>query len=118
MNKPDANTLRRGDVWMLDLNPTRGHEQAGIRPVIVVSANELNQSPAGLVVVVPITSRHKGIRSHVRIDPPEAGLDLVSYAKCEDVRSVSTQRLVRRLGAVSESTLSQVEAILRIILGL
>ena len=64
----------RGEVWLVDLNPTRGREQAGRRPVLVVSVDTFNRGPADLVVILPITSRQKGIASHVAIDPPEGGV--------------------------------------------
>lgn len=60
----------RGDVWMANLDPTVGHEQAGKRPVLIVSADVFNASPADLVIVVPKTSRGKGIRTHIAVRPP------------------------------------------------
>jgi mRNA interferase MazF len=71
-----------------------------------------------LVVLLPITTKAKGIPFHVELTPPEGGLKSRSYVKCEDVRSVSTQRLTRRLGAVRAATLAAVEDRLRILLGL
>ena len=65
----------RGEVWLTDLNPTRGHEQAGRRPVLVVSDDLFNRGPAGLVIVLPMTSTLRGVPSHVPIDPPEGGLE-------------------------------------------
>ncbi|OYV95604.1 MAG: growth inhibitor PemK, partial [Planctomycetia bacterium 21-64-5] len=47
----------RGEVWTVNLDPVRGHEQAGTRPALIVSVNRFNHGPAGLVVVLPITSR-------------------------------------------------------------
>ena len=79
----------RGQVWLVDLDPVRGHEQAGTRPALVVSVDPFNQTALGLVVIVPLTSKAKGLPLHVRLDPPEGGLQLTGYAKCEDVRSVS-----------------------------
>ncbi len=108
----------RGEIWLTDLNPVRGHEQAGTRPCLVVSVDLFNQSPAGLVIVIPVTTRGKGIRSHVCISPPEAGIKETSYIKCEDVRSISTGRLTSRWGAVSPGTLAEVEDRLRILMGL
>jgi mRNA interferase MazF len=108
----------RGEVWLVDLGATRGHEQAGRRPALVVSVDLFNQGPAGLVVVIPITSKAKGIPFHVEIRPPDGGLRGVSFVKCEDVRSVSRERLGERLGAVSGATLEQVEDRLRILLDL
>ena len=108
----------RGEVWNVDLNPTRGREQRGSRPALVVSTDRFNRGPAELVVVVPITGTERGIPLHVRIDPPEGGLKKRSFVKCEDVRSVSRERLTRRWGVVSRATLSAVEDRLRILLEL
>ncbi|MDX2040059.1 MAG: type II toxin-antitoxin system PemK/MazF family toxin [Acidobacteriota bacterium] len=110
--------LVRGEIWFVDLDPTQGREQAGSRPALVISVDPFNQGPADLVVVCPITSIAKGIPLHVKITPPEGGLKKESFVKCEDVRSVSKQRLTKRFGVVSRATLSAVEDRLRILLGL
>ena len=107
-----------GEIWLVDLNPTRGREQAGNRPGLVVSVDLFNHGPADLVVILPITSKARNIPFHVGIDPPEGGLSQTSYIKCEDVRSVSKERLVRRLGVVTRETLTAVEDRLRILLNL
>lgn len=109
--------LRR-EIWMLNFDPTRGHEQAGTRPALILSVDSFNAGPAGLVIVVPITSRFKGVRSHVEVQPPEGGLSVVSYIKCEDVRSVTRERLHRRMGEISFDTMAEVEDRLRILLDL
>jgi mRNA interferase MazF len=108
----------RGEIWLVDLNPTRGHEQGGRRPGLVVSVDLFNQGPAGLVIVIPITTKEKGIPLHVEIKAPEGGLTKRSFIKCEDLRSVSRERLVQRLGQVIRSTLDAVEDRLRILLNL
>lgn len=108
----------RGEIWLVNLDPTVGREQAGIRPALVVSVDFFNVGPAGLVVVVPVTSRHMGIPLHVELSPMDTGLEFVSYAKCEDVRSVSVQRLARLIGVVPTPTMEIVEDRLRILLGL
>ena len=109
---------RRGEIWRVDLSPTLGREQRGERPALVLSAASFNASAAELIVVLPLTSRDKSIRSHVQIDPPEGGLSMRSFVKCEDIRSISTLRLAKRLGEVSDSTLFEVEVRVRILLGL
>jgi mRNA interferase MazF len=108
----------RGEVWLADLNPVRGHEQAGRRPVLVVSEDLFNQGPAGLAVVLPLTSTIRGIPSHVPVVPPEGGLKNRSAILCEGVRSVSVERLVVRWGVVSPGTMAAVEDRLRILLRL
>lgn len=108
----------RGEVWTIDLDPTKGREQAGKRPALVVSTNGFNKSPAELVVVLPITSKHKGIPWHVALAPPEGGLTMTSFIKCEDVRSVAVERLQKRLGHVTNATMDEIEDRLRILLDL
>jgi mRNA interferase MazF len=108
----------RGEIWLVDLNPVRGHEQAGKRPCLVISVDLFNQGAAGLVVVLPITSKEKNIPFHVKIDPPERGLKTPSFIKCEDVRSISVERLERSWGVVSPETLEAVEDRLKILMGL
>jgi mRNA interferase MazF len=108
----------RGEVWLLDLNPTQGREQAGSRPALVISVDQFNHGPAELVVVLPITSRYKGIPLHVGLTPREGGVTRESFIKCEDVRSVSIERFARRWGRVSPATLMAVKDRLRILMGL
>jgi mRNA interferase MazF len=108
----------RGDIWTLDLDPTRGHEQAGRRPALIVSVDQFNQGPADLLVVLPITSKAKGIPLHVRIASPEGGVKTPSYVKCEDIRSVSKQRLAQCWGRVSPETMHEVEERLAVLLGM
>ncbi len=111
-------TPLRGEVCLLDLDPTRGREQAGKRPALVVSTNGFNKSPADLVVVVPITSKDKGIPWHVPIEPPEGGVKSKSFIMVEAVRSVSVDRLSQRWGAVRAATMDEVEDRLRILFDL
>ena len=95
-----------------------GHEQGGTRPCLIVSDNGMNHGPFGQVIVVPLTSVEKGFPSHVEVTPPEGGLRLRSFIKCEDVRSISQRRLITRLGSVMASTTEHVEYRLRLLLGL
>ena len=110
--------ILRGEIWLLDLNPTLGREQSGTRPALIVSDNIFNRGPADLAIVVPVTLKNKNVRSHVRIPKGEAGLTLDSYAKCEDIRSVSKQRFMRRFGSVEAETMRSVEEILRFLMRL
>lgn len=108
----------RGKIWNVDLDPVRGHEQAGRRPGLVVSVDPFNHGPAGLVVVLPLTSRMKNSHFHLPVEPPEGGLRSRSFVKTEDIRSVSMERLASRRGVVRPETLELVEDRLRILLGL
>jgi mRNA interferase MazF len=108
----------RGEVWRVDLNPTRGPEQAGVRPALVVSENTFNHGPAELLIVLPITGTGRGIPFHVQVKPPEGGLNKVSYIKCEEPRCISKSRLMDRLGTVKQKTIEDVEDRLKIVLDL
>ena len=77
-----------------------------------------NHGPAELVLLLPITTKDKRIPLHVPVSPAESGLRERSFVKCEDLRSVSRDRLTRRLGAVGPDTLAEVEDRLRILLEL
>ncbi|MEO5741925.1 MAG: type II toxin-antitoxin system PemK/MazF family toxin [Vicinamibacterales bacterium] len=113
-----SNQPCRGEVWLVNLNPTLGHEQSGIRPGLIVSTNTFNHGPAELVITLPITSKGKGIPFHVEVKAPEGGLTSRSFIKCEEIRSLSTERLMRKLGAVSDATLEKVDDRIKIILEL
>ena len=108
----------RGQVWQVDLSPTQGHETRGTRPCLVITVDRFNHGPAGLVVVLPITTKAKGIPFHVPVDPPEGGLDKRSFIKCEEPRCISTDRLTECSGAVAPRTMEQVADLVRILLGL
>jgi mRNA interferase MazF len=107
----------RGEIWTVNLNPAKGHEQAGFRPALVISVDLFNHGPADLVVVAPMTSKDKGIPFHVKIEPSESGLSKTGFIKCEDLRSVSKQRLSNLIGKASPKILDLVEDKLKILLG-
>jgi mRNA interferase MazF len=108
-----------GEIWDADLDPVRGHEQAGRRPVLIVSTDRFNRGPAGLVLAAPLTRTQRPIPSHIPIDPPEGGLSARSYVLCEALRSISTDRLaLAPRGRVSPQTMAQVADVLRILLEL
>jgi len=111
-------TARRGQIWLVDLGAPIGREQAGLRPAVVVSDDELNDGPSGLVIVVPITSTRRGLPTHIELDEASAGLGDVSYAKCEDIKSVSDRRLVARLGTAPPTAMFAIERALRFLIRL
>ena len=108
----------RGEIWLADLDPTRGREQAGRRPVLIVSVGAFNQSKAELVLVIPLTSTPRGIPWHVQIVPPDGGVKSTSFIMCEALRSISKERLLKRWGTVSLPVREEIEDRLRILLGL
>jgi mRNA interferase MazF len=105
-------------VWLADLDPAFGHEQAWRRPVLIVSVDPFNAGLSGLTVVLPITSRLRNVPLHVVIKPPEGGLRVPSCILCDAVRSIDRRRLIDHWGVVTVATMAAVEDRLRRLQGL
>ena len=108
----------RGEVYAVDLGIPVGHEPARLRPGLVVSADLINNGHGELVGIVPITSTRYGLRSHIELGPGTTGLDHESYARCDQVRMISTQRLSARRGRVATDELHAIERALRFVFDL
>lgn len=93
-------------MWA-DPDPTRGSEQAKARPFVVVSVDQLNRSPLGLSLAVPLTRTDFSNALHVEIAPPEGGLRERSFAMPEQLRTLSHERVARRLGGLRGATLAE-----------
>ena len=112
--------MKRGDVFDARLNPTEGSEQAGIRPVIVVSRDAINQY-SSVIVVVPVTSAKNIKRAYpnnVMIQAGNGGLTADSVALGGQVRAIAKTRLLRQRGSLSSDVMAQVDRILKITLDL
>lgn len=104
---------RLGEVWSATFDPVQGHEQGGVRPGLVISNDQFNRTPHTFCILVPLTRTDRGIPSHIPIHPPEGGMRELSFALCEQVKSLSVTRLHRRLGTVDPSTTDRVQAVIR-----
>ncbi len=108
----------RGEVWLADLNPVRGHEQAGRRPVVVLSVDDYNHGPAGLVIVLPLTSTDRHIPLHIPLKSGEGGVKAPSFILCDAIRSISSDRLLKPWGRIPSRVMRQAEDRISILLGL
>ncbi len=111
--------ISRGDIWWVEWSPGRGSEQAGRRPALVVQTDTVNRSVRyNNVIVLAMTTQEHGVPTHVRIDPsPGNGLRAASFIMCEQVMTISKQRLEGRLGRASAADMQRTEVGLRRILG-
>lgn len=100
-----------GEVWTVWLDEGVGHEQAGVRPALVVSTGAYNTVPHGLRIIVPITSRDRGLPLHIPVDPPEGGLTRPSVILCEQLAAQSLARFRKKRGEVTPETLAAVQKI-------
>ena len=108
---PSTPEPRAGEVWDVNFNPQVGREQAGIRPALVISTDQFNEVRNELYIVAPITGTDRGLAYHVRVSPPEGGLAKPSVIMCEQEKSQSRERFLRRRGRVSDEILRQVQRI-------
>lgn len=111
--------MTRGDVVLCDLNPVRGSEQAGQRPVVIVQIDRANVvSPH--TIIVPLTSkiRQTLLPSHVFIPTGMGGLTQDSVVLCEQIRVIDKSRVIRILGHLESNYLTQIEQALCTILGI
>lgn len=95
------NSALQCEIWLFDTDPIKGNELGKkIRPGIIISNDFMNKGQSGLVIIVPMTSVYKGIQSHIQINPPEGGLKEKSFALCEQIRAISKQRLIKKIGII------------------
>lgn len=112
--------MKRGDVFDARLNPTEGSEQAGVRPIVIVSRDAINKN-SSVIVVVPLTKAANVKRSYpnnVTIAKGEGGLTFKSVLLGGQIRAISKLRLLRQRGTLSTEIMQQVDRALRITLDL
>jgi mRNA interferase MazF len=115
--------MLRGEIWQVDLDPVRGSEANKQRPAVIVSNDRANATAMrlarGIVTVVPVTSNTDRIYPfQVLLSAVSSGLAVDSKAQAEQVRSIATQRLLRRIGHVANAELADLDNALRLHLAL
>ena len=110
--------MKRGEVWFANLDPVVGNEQAGKRPVLIISVDFFNDGGAKMIIAMPFTKRDKKQPLHVPVNAGMAGLTVDSFIKTEDVRGISKERLIHKIGEIDKKTMGEVEFRLSRLLGL
>ncbi len=103
---------KQGDVWLVDFDPVVGHEQAGIRPALVISNDGYNQTTNAMVQVLPITTTNLGLMSHIEVVAGQGGLHKRSFVMCDQIRTVSEGRFQHQIGQLDEATVNRAIAII------
>ena len=96
--------ILRGDILWANLDPTRGHEQSGSRPVLVLSQNVFNER-SGTVIAVALTSQRPGAGFPLTLELADKSLPKKSWVKISQIRTLSLQRLGKKLGKASAEEL-------------
>src|SRR5882724_4992272 len=113
--------IQRGDIYFVDLNPVQGREQAGSRPVLVLSVDSINKLP--LVVTVVVGTKGENVSrdypTNVRVAPAESSLPIETVFLCFQVRSLDPKRFpTNPAGRISDAALTRIEDAVRYCLGL
>ena len=99
--------ILRGDIFWADLNPTKGHQQAGMRPVLVLSQDVFNEK-SGTVIAIALTSQPQRASFPLTLELSSPRLPKQTWAKISQIRTMSVERIGKKLGRVSEQELQQV----------
>ena len=112
------NEIRRGDIFFADLNPVRGSEQGGLRPVLVIQ-NNIGNRHSPTVIIAPITSKLKknALPTHVGL-PRDIGLPAKSMVLLEQVRTIDKSRLSNYIAALNDEIMDYVDGALGVSLAL
>jgi mRNA interferase MazF len=112
------NPLKRGEIWLADLNPTQGSEQAGIRPIIIFQNNLVSQFST-TTIATPLTTnqRRAALPICLLIEQGSGGLTQDSVALCFQMRVLDKTRLIRTLGQLSPEIIAQLEDVVLLTLG-
>ena len=102
---------QRGEIWLADLEPIRGSEQGGIRPVLIFQNNVVSKFTRTFLTI-PVTSnlRRATLPSAVTVKAGEGGLSQDSVIICHQLRVLDQTRLIKRLGAIRQNTMADVES--------
>jgi mRNA interferase MazF len=114
-------SVMRGDVYFVNLNPIQGREQAGHRPVLVVSIDAINRLPLVVMVVVGTSGANvkQDYATNVRVTPAESGMEGESVFLCFQVRSLDVSRFpATRAGKLTPDAMERIETAMRYCLGL
>ncbi len=113
------NVVKRGEVYLADLNPVLGSEQGGIRPVLIIQ-NDIGNRYSPTVIVAAITAKISKAKlpTHVEVKKDEVGLIKDSVILLEQIRTIDKSRLDEKIGEISLPTMKIVDNCLGISLGL
>jgi len=112
--------MNRGEVWLIDLEPTRGAEIKKTRPAIIVNDNKIGILP--LKIIIPVTdweNHYSNVAWMIRLEADfQNGLTKLSAADAFQIRSLSTERFIRKLGSLDNAALNDITQRLAIVLGI
>jgi mRNA interferase MazF len=99
--------ILRGDIYWADLSPTRGHEQSGLRPALIISHDVFNER-SGTVIALAITSQESRAGFPLAMEIRSSKLPKISWVKIDQIRTLAVERLGKKLGRISPEELNRI----------
>lgn len=109
--------IKRGDIWLINLNPTFGHEIRKSRPGIIIQ-NDIGNKYSPITIIAPITSQKTDTLYSFEVLIANSGLEKNSKALLNQIRAIDKRRLIRRLGKADTETMCKIDEAIKISLGL
>ena len=101
--------MKQCEIWFADLNPVKGSKQKGFRPVVIVSGNVVNEY-LKIVIACPLTTKVKNYKGNIVLEPDDInGLAAKSEILTFHIRSISKERLIKKVGRISEKQLEELK---------
>lgn len=102
--------MKQCEIWYADLNPVKGSEQKGFRPIVIVSGNVLNKY-LNIIIACPLTTKIKEYKGNLILEPDEQnGLKEKSEVMIFQIRSISKERLVKKIGQITNEQLQKIKS--------
>jgi mRNA interferase MazF len=109
--------VKRGEVYLIDLEPTKDSEQRKVRPCLVIQ-NDIGNNNSPVTIIATITSKAKEYPFVVKLKKGEANFPKESYIQLNHIRTISTQRIVSKIGSIKKESLEKVNNAIKVSLGL
>ena len=109
--------IKRGDVFLVNLEPTKGSEQGKVRPCLVIQ-NDVGNKNSPVTIIATITSKAEEYPFIVKLNKGEANLPKESYIQLNQIRTISAERIISRIGSLKKESLDKVDEALKTSLGL
>jgi len=107
--------VRRGEIWVVNLDPTIGHEIKKVRPAVIIQ-NDVGNKYSPITIIAPLTSQNieRIYPIDVLLTPENSGIEKFSKVLLNQIRAVDKKRLITKIGIVDEETIEKIDEAIRI----
>lgn len=110
--------LKRGQIWLVSFNPSRGSEQRATRPALIIQ-NDIGNKFSPNTIVLAVSSKQGNVKLDIKIQKTTKNqLKVDSFVKCSQILALSQERLIKCMGEISNTEIQKIEEMLKISLGI